>query len=363
MKKINVIEEKGITLLALVITIIVMLILVGVTITLVIQGGLFDSAKKAKYQTEISEIKDALETEKVLKVSENGGKVPIDYGITLNDLDISESLKEGYKDELIISNGILYYNPDNIEETRKNWIEEINIRPYVESTSQTLVAMFQNGELNIGDYVSYIPNTVTKGYDPDKGQGAGALTGYTTSTQEITQENLNWRVLGYDEGRNEILLISGAPTKQGLYFYGHVGYNDYENVLNDICNSLYSKEGIGTARSMTMEDIDKYLDGTNYDKTQLGGYGYSKEFTNIYHPDQWDGTWSGTLTSNVYYYTIDDYITDPIKQEILKGKPQYQTKGPYYNYLATRFTDIDSYAYWGFHMCLGRRGWSFLLFM
>ena len=39
--------EKGITLVALVITIIVMLILVGVSITVAINGGLFDKAKTA----------------------------------------------------------------------------------------------------------------------------------------------------------------------------------------------------------------------------------------------------------------------------------------------------------------------------
>lgn len=40
-------SQKGITLIALVITIIVMLILVAVTITMAINGGLFDYAKQA----------------------------------------------------------------------------------------------------------------------------------------------------------------------------------------------------------------------------------------------------------------------------------------------------------------------------
>lgn len=40
-------EQKGITLVALVITIIVMLILVGVSVTVALKGGLFDTAKKA----------------------------------------------------------------------------------------------------------------------------------------------------------------------------------------------------------------------------------------------------------------------------------------------------------------------------
>lgn len=39
--------QKGITLVALVITIIVMLILVGVSITVAMQGGLFDTARGA----------------------------------------------------------------------------------------------------------------------------------------------------------------------------------------------------------------------------------------------------------------------------------------------------------------------------
>lgn len=44
-------SEKGITLIALVITIIVMLILVAVTITMAVNGGLFDYAGKAAGET------------------------------------------------------------------------------------------------------------------------------------------------------------------------------------------------------------------------------------------------------------------------------------------------------------------------
>lgn len=44
-------EQKGITLVALVITIIVMLILVAVSVTVALKGGLFDQAKKAATDT------------------------------------------------------------------------------------------------------------------------------------------------------------------------------------------------------------------------------------------------------------------------------------------------------------------------
>lgn len=43
--------QKGITLIALVITIIVMLILVGVSVTIALNGGLFDTAKNARERT------------------------------------------------------------------------------------------------------------------------------------------------------------------------------------------------------------------------------------------------------------------------------------------------------------------------
>lgn len=44
-------SQKGITLIALVITIIVMLILVGVTITMAVNGGLFENAQEAGRKT------------------------------------------------------------------------------------------------------------------------------------------------------------------------------------------------------------------------------------------------------------------------------------------------------------------------
>lgn len=44
-------EQKGITLIALVITIIVMLILVAVSVTIALNGGLFSQAKQAAKDT------------------------------------------------------------------------------------------------------------------------------------------------------------------------------------------------------------------------------------------------------------------------------------------------------------------------
>ena len=67
-------KDRGITLVALVITIIVMLILVGVTISTAVNGGLFDYAKKAaeemnkaqRQEQELTELITGMETDEVI---------------------------------------------------------------------------------------------------------------------------------------------------------------------------------------------------------------------------------------------------------------------------------------------------------
>ncbi len=75
--------QKGITLVALVITIIVMLILVGVSVTVALNGGLFDSAKTAADNTEA-----AAESENKLSggtINVNGNEYAInDYATNSN---------------------------------------------------------------------------------------------------------------------------------------------------------------------------------------------------------------------------------------------------------------------------------------
>ena len=62
MKKILKNESKGITLIALVVTIVVLLILAGITITYVLgEGGILDMAKQAAIETENAQVNDALQ--------------------------------------------------------------------------------------------------------------------------------------------------------------------------------------------------------------------------------------------------------------------------------------------------------------
>ena len=214
--------------------------------------------------------------------------------------------------------------------------------------------------LHKGDYVNYTP-TKAQAYAPDKGEGIGKYTGCTiengaTAEQSISQENLNWRVLGQDDNGN-ILLISGAPTSTELGFNGYIGYNNYEAVLNDTCKALYSNTELGaTSRSITMKDIDKYLGGSKYDKTtfnggnsESGGYGYQNEneITSDFKYDKKTNTLTKEdctisakdLTSNAYDYTATSDLIGAKNREILLGKEEENT---YYNWVASRAVRVFS---------------------
>lgn len=249
-------------------------------------------------------------------------------------------------------------NGNNYKITSNGTILEENTLAYIYCPKEVCT---NETHLHKGDYVEYKPTTVAQAYDPDKGEGIGKYTGYTAE-QSIPQEELNWRVLGQDDNGN-ILLISGAPTKTGLGFKGHVGYNNYETVLNDTCRALYSNTELGaTAKSITMDDIDKYLGGRRYNKAKFNGgstvesgYGYQNEnaITSKFKYNKETNTLTKEdciisakdLKSNAYWYAapIGGFIGAK-NREILLGEEE---ENAYYNWVASRAICVDNdYAKW-----------------
>lgn len=331
-------------------TIIVMLILVGVTVTVAINGGLFEKSKEAAKGTEIGREKEKLTS--AIATAYN-----VETGVIKED-DLNKALN-GWT---VVGNGDGSYTvtspkENNYKITSNGTVLEKNTLAYIYCPKEDCT---DSTHLHKGDYVEYKPTTVAQPYAPDKGEGKGTYTGYTEgdSEQSISQEKLNWRVLGKDNSGN-ILLISGAPTEAELYFYGYVGYNNYETVLKDTCKALYSNTDLGAkASSLTMDDIDTYLGGTNYDKTTFGGgssseggYGYqnANEITSkfTYNKDTNTLTKADTtitipaksLTSGAYKYSIEDTITDSKNKEILQGT---NSAKPYYYWVASRPVYVGS---------------------
>ncbi len=138
-------NQKGITLIALIITIIVMLVLVGVTVNVALTGGLFEKGEKAAYQTNVATIKEQVAIKKAEILADENGRAPDDYEIDLEDLQISESLKKEFKDKLVISkDGELYYIAGEVNEKEKAWIIELGIIEGGTDSDGSIVGIYGN---------------------------------------------------------------------------------------------------------------------------------------------------------------------------------------------------------------------------
>ena len=88
-------KEKGITLIALIITVIVMLILVGVTINVALNGGLFDSATQAATETKKEAEKEQLLSAVVGAIGTDGKvdstKISLPEGFTKDESKSTET--------------------------------------------------------------------------------------------------------------------------------------------------------------------------------------------------------------------------------------------------------------------------------
>ena len=325
--------------------------------TVAVNGGLFSSAKEGAKETTIEREKEELTSAITTAYNVETGKV--------DETKLKDALGTGWSVDG--EEGGPYTVTSPKQNTYKVAVDGTITEKKTIPAGTKLAEIYCDDEncteethLHKGDYVNYKPTTVAQPYAPDKGEGKGMYTGYPAE-QSISQESLNWRVLGKDNDGN-ILLISGTPTEAGLGFRGYIGYNNYETVLNDTCKALYSNTELGaTARSITMEDIDKYLGGSNYKKEEFeggssksGGYGYQNysTITSKFRYDKETNTLikedctipAKDLTSNAYYYTATSELIGAKNREILLGKEEKKT---YYNWVASRKVKVFyKYAHW-----------------
>ena len=349
--------NKGITLIALVITIIVLLILAGVAIaTLTGDNGILTKAVQAKDATRGGEVKEYVEmaiTENTMADNTNGTRKTraevISELQTQGKLTAEEVAKLADVDVITIG-GI-----------------EINFGELF-----TLVDMYdkaiadnctnQDGNctnrrhLHIGDYVDYKnPTSGVKTAEKEK-------TGYTSNqVYEASKNQLNWRVLGKDSTTGGIKLISGRPMKSNnsetdpyLHLCGAKGYLNSETVLNDLC-SLYTTQ-YGTARSVnindvneitgitTDEEIKKYNKGPEWWGSKQYGEAYS--FENHYTPQSWlkekqQTTVSGIVNAYVYTVNLGDESVVNLSNE-RAYKMLFGNVDEAYYWLASRSVHADS---------------------
>ena len=170
-------KEIGITLIALVITIVVLLILAGVSIaTLTGNNGILTRANEAEISTELAEYKEQLDLYKVEKYAENAnfieetltaGKENLSYntqktGETGNIKTIISNISEEYLEKLEVIKGELLINTKDEQEIKIAQGLGIEVNPYDITEDGELLS--SNGNLLLMDKTTgtlIIPDTVT----------------------------------------------------------------------------------------------------------------------------------------------------------------------------------------------------------
>ena len=336
-------KNKGITLIALVITIIVLLILAGVSIAMLTgENGILNQAQNAKKQTDIASEKEAVSLAYTTAYAKNNGEGKVTYSQMQDALDDNGTNAEA-------SGNIIVYFPDSERYyTVKDGVVE---GPFEEKpeTELSAVEMFENGQncdkqdgtctnethLHIGDYVNY--EEPTSGEPCVIGPSQTGVENYQVYSLE--NNDLNWRILGIEEenGEKRLKLVADSPVKRlgvretekgetitedvGPYFdiYGAEAYL-YAPDAMDTVSQIFKNDDAYEARSMNINDINQALGKTTDEQikeknflTMQGAIQYKESygpFEGQWTPEDWlkqnrpTSTVSGEV--NAYAYLIDN---------------------------------------------------------
>ena len=269
--------EKAITLIALVVTIVILLILAGVTITMTLgQNGLFIKAQAGRKEYEQAEVREDLSmliTQYTWdKASEKTNKNLGDY-LKDNGATSVKANADGTTLEVKYKGYVFTVNKDSGE------ITEVSKGEGSDSpTTPTIIP-------KVGEIVDYKPNTPNTGYDLST-----AKSGYSSAqTIDSKYDPTVWKIMEVDENGN-ITKLFGVPSssQSRVYFQGSTGHNNGVYLLNDICKSRYGNASLGaTARSLTIEDIESRMNATgiaarNAYKAGTVQYGTTRKYTGSY---------------------------------------------------------------------------------
>lgn len=293
-------KQRGITLVALVVTIVVLLILAGIT-TMYIMGdnSIFKNAQGAKAETRVAAIEEEVNIWKSMNQSEKY----LDNGVAQTRAQLLADL---------VNRGLL------TDEERKE-IEENDFviieGKTIEFGKKLLGDLFDLGKIQIGDYVNY--QNPTSGQITISVQESGIADSSNIDIKnqifDIANNQLNWQVLGKDENTGGLKLIAAKPIKRTeenpyFYLYGAKGYVNAENNLNKIC-ALYKNNLAQIARSVTVEDINQATGASGNVLLNVierkDRYHKNYQFKSQYTPESWIKEEKTTVEGidNGYWYS------------------------------------------------------------
>ena len=287
-------NKKGITLIALVVTIVVLLILAGVTISLLLdENGIIAKSKDARNANRAEAIKEEITLWKADKFAADNGAGSHE---SMDDFLARLKTRGLISDEDIAT----------IKDTRKLQVgKETIVFP---SDAKTLVQAFKDNEIKVGDYLNYNDYVdETKTFTTLTNENGWADQKYTAT------KNTYWQVLGLDSTGEKLMLISQSPIKKEmktddtaedwektpyLVLKGAYSYVNGKTILNNI-SGIYNSE-LGEAKSITAEEINRLI-GVTVDYTNKKVYANSDPSVNI------DGY---KVLGNQYTYKASDYTPE-----------------------------------------------------
>ena len=279
--------QRGITLVALIIAIIILLILATVSVRLVINGGIVDRANRgtqAYFDNEVQkQIKLAYaqwQTSEWIKNNENVSTfMQTRLRTSLNDNGLTVKETNGIL-KVTLSNGKKFdYNVET--GTTSEGLPDGKIR-------------FGNKVIGIGDQVNYDPTLNATGsttYTSPASKSGKTGENADQSFDAATYKNagFKWRVLDVKGGK--IRLIADTDVGPGdysenatsYYLKGSAGYINGVAELNAICGIFGHGKGAESATSITVDDVNG-ITGYNpaiakYNEGQWGEYGSKVKYT------------------------------------------------------------------------------------
>ena len=245
-------EKRGITLVALVVTIVVLLILAGVSLNLVLgNNGIITKSQDAKVMSRAGSVDDEVGLWKgnnwIAKNSNGSSESENDMLQRLIDKKLITT-----DDEIDTTNKII-----RIKKKDGTVVKEI---PYGED-AKTLVEAFKNGELKVGDYINYAPT-------------------YTNTSTVNESIGNGWRVAYINITSGIVTLISeGVPLEIDWF-------NDYNSSTQKInlnygeINNLFDNSVADNIDIPTLEDFQLLCNQAGYEITHTEAGVGSPNWTN-----------------------------------------------------------------------------------
>ena len=292
-------NKNGITLVALIITIIVLLILAMVSIRLVMNGGIIDRAEKGTKAYSESEIQEQI------KLAYSEWQTARWTGETRTAADfvkarLNQTYGENAVTDVIETNGVFSVVFADGREYTYNVAsgQSAKVAKWNDNGDGSWTHSETGSKIQIGDIVNYETVLASNAVDSTKKaqliSDLGTYSGNTDSSQNtdssVVRDSLTWKVLDVKDGK--IRLISSAPTTSKIRLENANGYNNAVYLLDKACDTLYSSNK-GTAQNLKIEDIESKLSTTgisardNFANSYVdtGKYGGTKEYTsNLQYP-------------------------------------------------------------------------------